>query len=159
MIFFFPVDLDHGVRLNRLMILEKLLGPMPTEQFLKSYLGQKPYTGKSRAEMFKGLYRIENEDLHRIEEDFHELLPGYVEAHWQIDEQGSEEPTWHFEAEDTFLIQSVGEKYFYLKPDVYSKSVTQLRLKAGDWLYIPAGYLHRARALSNSAELQVGVIV
>ena len=141
------------------MILEKLLGPMPTELFLKNYLSQKPLAGKSRAEMFRGLSTIGERELHQIEEDFHELIPGAVEAHLLVDDEGDEESTWHFEAEDMFLIQSMGEKYFYLKPDIHSKTVTNLRLKAGDWLYIPAGYLHRAKALTKSAELAIGVLV
>ena len=31
-------------------------------------------------------------------------------------------------------------------------------LKAGDWLYIPKGYWHKARALKDSFHLSVGVL-
>lgn len=84
---------------------------------------------------------------------------------------------WHYDVEDVFVIQSAGEKEFFLRENTFTPrplplklpkdleyeketSKTQFRclLKAGDWLYIPAGYWHKAEAKTDSFHLSVGVM-
>jgi 50S ribosomal protein L16 3-hydroxylase len=83
---------------------------------------------------------------------------------------------WHYDIEDVFAIQSVGKKEFLLRENTVTanprrfhepesadflreRSRTQIRceLHPGDWLYIPSGYWHCARALEDSYHLSVGI--
>jgi 50S ribosomal protein L16 3-hydroxylase len=84
---------------------------------------------------------------------------------------------WHYDVEDVFVIQSSGEKEFRLLANTVTprplpmmtkknirfsmeKKSPEIRcwLKAGDWLYIPAGYWHKAKAITDSYHLSVGVL-
>ncbi|WP_374029087.1 JmjC domain-containing protein [Bdellovibrio bacteriovorus] len=83
---------------------------------------------------------------------------------------------WHYDIEDVFVIQSAGEKEFHLRRNTVSEKPYDLKkqnadfmkeprsqeircwLKAGDWLYIPAGYWHKAHAITDSYHLSVGVL-
>jgi 50S ribosomal protein L16 3-hydroxylase len=84
---------------------------------------------------------------------------------------------WHFDKEDVFAIQTAGIKEFSLcansvYPDVRTMDMPErlefnretspeirCTLRAGDILYIPAGYWHRARAVSNSIHMSIGIMV
>lgn len=85
---------------------------------------------------------------------------------------------WHYDIEDVFVIQSYGEKEFRLIPNSvtprplpimntencrfqYENTKTEIRcwLKPGDFLYIPAGYWHKAKAITDSFHLSVGVLL
>ncbi|MBO9667821.1 MAG: cupin-like domain-containing protein [Bdellovibrio sp.] len=82
---------------------------------------------------------------------------------------------WHFDYEEVFIIQSVGVKEFTIRrnsswPEIQGKTQQDLwceerfihefqcTLKAGDWLYIPAGWWHKATALTPSYHISVGVL-
>ncbi len=82
---------------------------------------------------------------------------------------------WHFDIEDVFVIQCDGVKEFLLRKNTlepwpvstascagFHRELSFLQmscqLKAGDWLYIPAGYWHKARALTESWHLSVGLM-
>lgn len=84
---------------------------------------------------------------------------------------------WHYDLEEVFVIQSLGQKEFYLYQNREESPPKEIRkivendlnkyflgpeirchLKAGDWLYIPSGYWHKAKALTASFHLSVGVI-
>jgi 50S ribosomal protein L16 3-hydroxylase len=82
---------------------------------------------------------------------------------------------WHYDAEDVFILQTQGGKEYSLRkntvnpwplvetlpPDMaYEREIMPLikcMLWAGDWLYIPAGYWHTAKADEESISLAVGV--
>jgi 50S ribosomal protein L16 3-hydroxylase len=82
---------------------------------------------------------------------------------------------WHYDAEDVFVVQTEGDKEYFFRrnsivlsperasqPDftTYGLETTPLmscRLLAGDWLYLPRGYWHFARAHSHSLSLSIGV--
>lgn len=83
---------------------------------------------------------------------------------------------WHYDSEEVFVIQSSGVKEFRLRKNKKVKPVTftkfpknavlenemepqeiRCTLKAGDVLYIPAGYWHCAVALTPSFHLSIGV--
>ncbi|HTM54187.1 MAG TPA: cupin domain-containing protein [Pirellulales bacterium] len=82
---------------------------------------------------------------------------------------------WHYDFEDVFILQTVGCKDWWLRkntvnpwplketlaPDMrYEAEIMPLvhcTLRAGDWLYIPAGYWHRTSASEESISLSIGV--
>lgn len=82
---------------------------------------------------------------------------------------------WHYDAEDVFVIQTAGDKEYFLRPNTIRAAPTRgfqsdfreyrdetspllaCRLLPGDWLYIPKGYWHLARAHEHSLSLSIGV--
>jgi len=114
--------------------------------------------------------------LEKIASDFEKLFQKPVDIQVYCTPPKEEGFDWHFDFEDVFVIQSHGMKEFRLRknllPRAELKSVdptrdfhrladkTELRclLKEGDWLYIPAGYWHKANAVSTSFHLSVGVM-
>ena len=72
--------------------------------------------------------------------------------------------SWHYDAEEVFIIQTSGQKEYSLRKNTvnpwplietipsnmgYEREVMPLMrvlLSAGDWLYIPCGYWHKAEA-------------
>jgi 50S ribosomal protein L16 3-hydroxylase len=83
---------------------------------------------------------------------------------------------WHYDVEEVFVIQTHGMKEFRLLENTVTakplpllskenqlfaqeKKNPEIRclLKAGDWLYIPAGYWHKARAITDSFHISIGV--
>jgi len=115
--------------------------------------------------------------LAEIAKDFRESFHLPVDIQLYYTPGGEEGFDWHYDLEDVFVIQSVGEKEFRLKANTVAprplprplpkdlhfeeeRNRMEIRclLKAGDWLYIPSGYWHKARALSTSAHLSVGVL-
>jgi ribosomal protein L16 Arg81 hydroxylase len=83
---------------------------------------------------------------------------------------------WHYDAEDVFIIQTSGSKEYSLRKNTvnpwplaetlpadmrYEREIMPLincLLSAGDWLYIPNGYWHMAKAKEESISLAVGVL-
>ncbi|MEX2120480.1 MAG: cupin domain-containing protein [Pirellulales bacterium] len=83
---------------------------------------------------------------------------------------------WHYDAEEVFVLQTVGSKEYCLRKNTvhpwplvetlpadmrYEREIMPLSrclLEAGDWLYIPAGYWHRALAQQASISLAIGVL-
>jgi ribosomal protein L16 Arg81 hydroxylase len=83
---------------------------------------------------------------------------------------------WHYDAEEVFILQTVGAKEYSLRKNTvnpwpleetlpadmrYEREVMPLArclLKPGDWLYIPCGYWHKAEAKETSISLAVGVM-
>jgi 50S ribosomal protein L16 3-hydroxylase len=87
--------------------------------------------------------------------------------------------SWHYDAEDVFIFQCAGEKEYWLRKNTvnpwpleetlpadmrYEREIMPLMrvmLRAGDLLYIPCGYWHRAQATDfgeTSISLAVGVM-
>lgn len=115
--------------------------------------------------------------LEAIAKDFYELFKDPVDIQLYCTPAGEEGFDWHYDSEEVFVIQSAGEKEFRLRKNtvnpwpVHSKLPKNMHfekeapapeirclLKAGDWLYIPAGYWHKARAVTESYHLSVGVM-
>jgi 50S ribosomal protein L16 3-hydroxylase len=83
---------------------------------------------------------------------------------------------WHYDVEDVFILQAAGSKEYSLRkntvnpwpvlealpPDMrYEREIMPLSrclLSAGDWLYIPHGYWHKAEAQEESISLAVGLM-
>lgn len=113
--------------------------------------------------------------LAEIADDFRRLFFRPVDIQLYCTPANEEGFNWHYDLEDVFVLQSKGEKEFRLKPNSVNpnpltmpkdlefhkeKNKTEIRcwLKAGDWLYIPKGYWHKAKALTDSFHLSVGVL-
>jgi 50S ribosomal protein L16 3-hydroxylase len=82
---------------------------------------------------------------------------------------------WHYDAEDVFVIQTAGDKEYFLRSNTVSRppvrgfqsdfseyqretsALMACRLLPGDWLYVPKGYWHIARAHQDSLSLSIGV--
>jgi 50S ribosomal protein L16 3-hydroxylase len=83
---------------------------------------------------------------------------------------------WHYDAEDVFILQTAGRKEYSLRKNTvnpwpvletmpqdmgFEREIMPLMkctLSAGDWLYIPGGYWHRAESCEDSISLAIGVM-
>jgi hypothetical protein len=82
--------------------------------------------------------------------------------------------TWHYDAEEVFIVQTAGSKDYYFRENTVDKRVPDgrapdfsrvrqevsplqtARLVAGDCLYIPARWWHMARAREDSLSISLG---
>jgi ribosomal protein L16 Arg81 hydroxylase len=82
---------------------------------------------------------------------------------------------WHYDAEEVFIVQTTGRKEYLLRKNTvnpwpieetlpadmhYEREIMPLvrcELAAGDWLYIPSGYWHRAQSRETAISLAIGV--
>lgn len=199
-------------------MLNELISPMPLQEFITQYFGQKPYARPFQAERYKNVLNwklidaimemqyndcwvAKNGRLHpnslyatgtltseqarqgfsegytilvrhaerivaglsQIAKDFQKLFAKHIDIQLYVTPSHEEGFDWHFDAEDVFVLQSHGEKEFRLRVDSpyendRSKYEIICHLKAGDWLYIPAGYWHKAKALTDSFHISIGVL-
>jgi len=83
---------------------------------------------------------------------------------------------WHYDAEDVFILQTAGCKEYSLRKNTvnpwpvletmpddmgFQREIMPLvkcSLSAGDWLYIPGGYWHRAESREDSISVAIGVM-
>lgn len=111
-----------------------------------------------------------------IADNFKSVFGRAIDIQIYVTPQGEEGFDWHYDVEDVFIIQSQGEKEFTLLPNTVTprplpimrkenffaqeirRPEIKCLLKAGDWLYIPAGYWHKATAVTDSFHLSVGVL-
>jgi 50S ribosomal protein L16 3-hydroxylase len=82
---------------------------------------------------------------------------------------------WHYDAEEVFIVQTAGRKEYSLRKNTvnpwpieeslpadmrYESEImplTRCELAAGDWLYIPSGYWHKATSHELALSLAIGV--
>jgi len=83
---------------------------------------------------------------------------------------------WHYDCEDVFIAQTLGRKEYFLRANTvnpephiermphdmhYEREVTPAMastLEPGDWLYVPRGWWHMARAYEDSLSISIGVL-
>lgn len=84
---------------------------------------------------------------------------------------------WHYDCEDVFIVQTAGTKEYLLRAntvnpephidamprDMHYEKETSTKtmactLVAGDWLYVPSGWWHRAIAIDDALSISVGVL-
>lgn len=114
--------------------------------------------------------------LGKIALDFQKQFQSEVDIQLYATPKDNEGFDWHYDIEDVFIVQTKGEKEFRIientvtlrpLPKMNSKNCAfhlekktpELRcwLKPGDFLYIPAGYWHKARALTDSFHMSIGI--
>jgi ribosomal protein L16 Arg81 hydroxylase len=110
---------------------------------------------------------------------FSETFRAPVDVHVYATPPGSFGFSWHYDAEDVFIFQCAGEKEYWLRKNTvnpwpleetlptdmrYEREIMPLMrviLRAGDLLYIPCGYWHRAQTTTcaeTAISLAVGVM-
>lgn len=120
-----------------------------------------------------------HEGLGQLASDFEEDFRSPVDIHLYATPGGKHGFGWHFDAEDVFILQTGGTKEYSLRKNTihpwplvetlagdmrYPREIMPLMrvcLEAGDWLYIPCGYWHKAQGRSGDAtaiSLAVGVM-
>lgn len=83
---------------------------------------------------------------------------------------------WHYDCEDVFIAQTLGRKEYVLRANTinpephiermprdmhYERETTPAvasLLEPGDWLYVPRGWWHMARAYEDSLSISIGVL-
>jgi 50S ribosomal protein L16 3-hydroxylase len=102
-------------------------------------------------------------------------LPGQVRIQLFVTAGATSGFGWHYDAEEVFIVQTGGEKDYYFrrntidpapvpgtKPDFgrireeRTPTMTSTLLP-GDWLYLPRGWWHAARARTDSLSISLGV--
>ena len=120
-----------------------------------------------------------SQELASIAATFAETFRAPVDVHLYATPAGTFGFSWHYDAEDVFILQTSGEKKYLLRKNTvnpwpleetiptdmqYEREIMPLMrvvLQAGDLLYIPCGYWHRGYTLDNSEtafSIAVGVM-
>ncbi len=104
-------------------------------------------------------------------------LIGELDAHVYVTPADHFSFGWHYDAEEVFFIHTAGVKEFYLRqntvqpdpvpatmtrdlaPERETSPVMHCRLEPGDWLYIPRGWWHMAKARTDARSLSLGLLV
>jgi ribosomal protein L16 Arg81 hydroxylase len=114
--------------------------------------------------------------LAQLAADFHQDFLAPIDVHVYCTPAGKPGFSWHYDAEDVFILQTEGKKDWWLRKNTvnpwplvetipadmrYEREIMpalHCTLAAGDWLYIPAGYWHRTAASELSTSLSVGIL-
>jgi ribosomal protein L16 Arg81 hydroxylase len=116
-----------------------------------------------------------NEWLRELAEEFALELPGEQRLILFATPAQTHGFGWHYDAEDVFVIQTAGDKEYYLRRNTVSQSsqpgfhsdfaefrtetspLLACRMLPGDCLYVPKGFWHTAISYSDSMSLSIGV--
>ena len=124
-----------------------------------------------------GLRHVHEHDdgLSQLARDFWEAFRYPVDIHLYGSPAGEPGFGWHYDAEEVFVLQTVGVKEWSLRKNTvnpwplvetlpadqhYEREimpVMRCRLEAGDWLYIPGGYWHSTQAAEECVSLSIGL--
>jgi 50S ribosomal protein L16 3-hydroxylase len=124
------------------------------------------------------LRRCERHDelLRRLADAFARHLEGEVSIQIYATPAGFRSFGWHYDCEDVFIAQTDGVKEYYLRENTvnprpvldamprdmhFERETTPTQaatLVPGDWLYIPRGWWHVARAAESALSISVGVL-
>jgi ribosomal protein L16 Arg81 hydroxylase len=120
-----------------------------------------------------------NAQISELAKAFAETFRGPVNVHLYATPPECFGFGWHYDAEDVFIFQTAGEKEYWLRKNIVNPwpleetmpadmrferelmPLMRVLLRAGDLLYIPCGYWHRAQATASSEtaiSLAVGVM-
>jgi ribosomal protein L16 Arg81 hydroxylase len=116
-----------------------------------------------------------DEALQALAADFRRQLGGTVDIHLYATPASEFGFSWHYDAEEVFIVQTLGAKEYSLRKNTvnpwpveealpanmaYEREIMPLsrcQLRQGDVLYIPSGYWHKAVATEMSLALAIGV--
>ncbi len=152
---------------------QQCAGPDPTTMGAAKALSSEGYTILVRhAEKH-------NEEIEALATAFRDDFHAPVNIHIYATPAGEHGFSWHYDAEEVFIIQTSGQKEYSLRKNTvnpwplietipnnmgYEREVMPLMrvlLSAGDWLYIPCGYWHKAEARDSdetAISLALGVM-
>lgn len=144
--------------------------------------GPDPRTGTEGLEFFKAGYSLvlrhaERHDagLAKLASDFAADFGAQVAIQLYATPHEHHSFGWHYDAEEVFIVQTAGTKRYLLREntirprplleampkdmevDKEVSPVIRCDLVPGDWLYVPAGFWHVARALEDSLSISIGV--
>lgn len=140
----------------------------PTEEQLRLLLAE-GYTLRIR--------RAERHDplLQEVTREFQQAFGGRVDIHIYCTPAGHHGLNWHYDAEEVFVLQTLGSKSWWLRKNTvnpwplvetmpenmhYERELMpamRCDLRPGDWLYVPNGYWHRTQAGEESISLSIGI--
>jgi 50S ribosomal protein L16 3-hydroxylase len=110
-----------------------------------------------------------------LAKEFETAFGGTVDIHLYCTPAGQPGFGWHYDAEEVFVLQTLGSKTWKLRKNTvnpwplmeniplnqrYEREISPViscRLEAGDWLYVPSGYWHATQAHDVSISLSVGI--
>ena len=116
-----------------------------------------------------------DERLARLAAEFTADFAAPVNIHMYATPAGQFGFGWHYDAEEVFIVQTAGRKEYLLRKNTvnpwpveeslpsdmhYEREIMPLarcELTAGDWLYIPSGYWHKATSRELALSLAIGV--
>lgn len=115
--------------------------------------------------------------LKALADDFSKSFKTEVDIQLYCTPEGNNAFGWHYDVEEVFILQTMGSKLYTIRSNTihprplltsipkdlqYEKETSdlqlQVRLEAGDWLYIPSGWWHIARTQSESMHISVGLM-
>ncbi|MFZ5893897.1 MAG: JmjC domain-containing protein [Myxococcota bacterium] len=117
-----------------------------------------------------------NNRLRELAASFADEIPGAAQVQLFITPKGARGFGWHYDAEDVFILQTMGSKNYFFRENtvnprpspqpVYDFSAVRRELTpimtctllAGDWLYVPSGWWHVATAQEDSLSISVGLL-
>lgn len=148
-----------------------------------SLLERRPANGAEAEALFRDGYslvlrRCERHDelLRRLADGFARHLDGEVSIQIYATPSTYRSFSWHYDCEDVFIAQTSGVKEYYLRENTvnprptldamprdmhFERETTATQattLVPGDWLYIPRGWWHVARAVESALSISVGVL-
>ena len=114
------------------------------------------------------------EPLRQLADAFKDDFRAPINVHVYATPAGEHGFSWHYDAENVFIMQTNGEKEYFLRKNTvhpwplaesipddmrYQHEImplTRVTLSAGDWLYVPCGYWHKADA-RDSTETSISI--
>lgn len=115
-------------------------------------------------------------ELRGLGESFGRILQGDVAVHTFATPMRQIGFGWHYDCEDVFIAQTAGTKDYLLRANTVNPRPTidamprdmqferetspiiACTLVAGDWLYVPRGWWHTARAVDDALSISIGVL-
>jgi ribosomal protein L16 Arg81 hydroxylase len=116
-----------------------------------------------------------SEALRNIAADFARDFAAPVNVHMYATPAGEWGFPWHYDAEEVFIVQTSGRKEYSLRKNTvnpwpleetlpadmkYEREIMPLmrvELAAGDWLYIPGGWWHKAETRGDEVALSLAI--
>jgi ribosomal protein L16 Arg81 hydroxylase len=144
--------------------------------------GSDPHTAVEAMDLFRAGYSLvvrhaERHDagLAKLAADFGADFGAPVAIQLYATPQQHTSFGWHYDAEEVFIVQTLGTKRYLLRENTVRPSplleaipedmafekeaspVMRCDLAPGDWLYVPSGFWHVARAEEDSLSISIGV--
>lgn len=117
-----------------------------------------------------------DEGLARLAREVEREIGGEVAVQLYVTPAAFHSFGWHYDFEEVFIVQTLGEKEYWLRENTVNPRPTRetmpkdmqyeretsptqaCTLLPGDWLYVPGGWWHVAKAKKDSISLSIGVI-